>query len=60
MTELKTDNSVPEFLRTEINDASAIAGSINKGINNGLLMGVDHVEPKDINVKQVFVNGEEI
>jgi hypothetical protein len=33
-------------------DASAIAGSINKGINNGLLMGVDHVEPKDINVKQ--------
>lgn len=33
-------------------DASAIAGSINKGINNGLIMGVDHVEPKDINVKQ--------
>lgn len=33
-------------------DASAIAGSINRGINNGLLMGVDHIEPKDINVKQ--------
>lgn len=33
-------------------DASAIAGSINRGINNGLLVGVDHVEPKDINVKQ--------
>ena len=33
-------------------DASAIAGSINRGINNGLLIGVDHVEPKDINVKQ--------
>lgn len=33
-------------------DASAIAGSINKAINNGLLMGVDHVEPKDLNVKQ--------
>ena len=33
-------------------DASTIAGSINRGINNGLLMGVDHVEPKDINVKQ--------
>ena len=33
-------------------DASAIAGSINRGINNGLLMGVDHVEPKDLNVKQ--------
>ena len=33
-------------------DASAISGSINRAINNGLLMGVDHVEPKDINVKQ--------
>ena len=33
-------------------DSSAIANSINRGINNGLLMGVDHVEPKDINVKQ--------
>ncbi len=33
-------------------DASAIATSINKGINNGLLVGVDHVEPKDINVKK--------
>ena len=33
-------------------DASAISGSINRAIDNGLLMGVDHVEPKDINVKQ--------
>ena len=33
-------------------NASAIAGSINRGINNGLIVGVDHVEPKDINVKQ--------
>jgi hypothetical protein len=32
-------------------DSSAIAESINRGINNGLLMGVDHIEPKDINVK---------
>ena len=32
-------------------DSSAIANSINKGINNGYLMGVEHVEPKDINVK---------
>ena len=32
-------------------DASAIADAINRAINNGLLMGVDHVEPKDINVK---------
>lgn len=33
-------------------DATAIANSINKAINNGLLVGVDHVEPKDINVKK--------
>jgi len=33
-------------------DASSIAGSINRGINNGLLVGVDYVEPKDINVKE--------
>ena len=33
-------------------DASAISSSINRGIDNGLLMGVDHVEPKDLNVKQ--------
>ena len=45
-----------EIVQASVNkygyDASAIAGSINKGINNGLLMGVDHVEPKDINVKE--------
>ena len=44
-----------EIVQASVNkygyDASAIAGSINKGINNGLLMGVDHIEPKDINVK---------
>ncbi len=28
-----------------------IANSINRGINNGLLVGVNYVEPKDINVK---------
>ena len=33
-------------------DSSAIANSINRGIDNGLLMGVDHIEPKDLNVKQ--------
>ena len=32
-------------------DANEIAGSINKGINNGLLMGVNYVEPKDLSVK---------
>ncbi len=30
----------------------AIANSINSAIDNGLLVGVNHVEPKDINVKQ--------
>ncbi|MDO5848369.1 MAG: hypothetical protein Q4P18_02435 [Methanobrevibacter sp.] len=33
-------------------DANAIAKSINKAIDNGLIVGVDHVEPKDINVKK--------
>lgn len=32
-------------------DASSIAESINKAINSGLLVGVNYVEPKDINVK---------
>ena len=32
-------------------NASTIAGSINKGINNGLIVGVDYVEPSDLNVK---------
>jgi len=29
-----------------------IANSINRGIDNGLLVGVNYVEPRDINVKQ--------
>jgi hypothetical protein len=33
-------------------DPNAIAGSINRGINNGLIVGVNYVEPKDINVKK--------
>ena len=33
-------------------DPNSIAGSINRGINNGLLVGVNYVEPKDINVKK--------
>ncbi|WP_157078692.1 hypothetical protein [Methanobrevibacter filiformis] len=32
-------------------DANGITESINKGINNGLLSGVDYVEPKDVNVR---------
>ena len=31
---------------------SSIADSINRAINNGLIVGVNHVEPKDINVKE--------
>ncbi len=50
------DSTTREIVTASVNkygyDQAAIAGSINKGINNGLLMGVDHVEPKDINVKQ--------
>ena len=49
-------STTKEIVEASVNkfgyDASAIAGSINRGINSGLLMGVDHVEPKDINVKQ--------
>ena len=48
-------STTKEIVQASVNkygyDQSAIAGSINKGINNGLLMGVDHIEPKDINVK---------
>ncbi|RBQ22775.1 hypothetical protein ALNOE001_15370 [Candidatus Methanobinarius endosymbioticus] len=32
-------------------DVNAIADSINKGIRNGLLVGVNYVEPKNLNVK---------
>ena len=32
-------------------DADKIAGSINRGIHNGLIMGVNYVEPKDLSVK---------
>lgn len=33
-------------------DSNAIADSINKGIGNGLLVGVNYVEPKYLNVKE--------
>ena len=48
-------STTKEIVQASVNkygyDQSAIAESINKGINNGLLMGVNHIEPKDINVK---------
>ncbi|MCF0226846.1 MAG: hypothetical protein HUK28_06035 [Methanobrevibacter sp.] len=33
-------------------DATAIANSINKAISKGYIVGVDYVEPKDLNVKE--------
>ncbi|HTX61774.1 MAG TPA: hypothetical protein VMC48_05650 [Methanobacterium sp.] len=33
-------------------NANTIAAAINSGIDHGLLIGVNHVEPKDINIKQ--------
>lgn len=33
-------------------DANAIAGSLNKSINNGLLIGINYVEAKDLNIKE--------
>ncbi|WP_211263771.1 hypothetical protein [Methanobrevibacter cuticularis] len=45
-----------EVVKASVNkygyDPNAIANSINKGINNGLLAGVNYVEPKDINVRE--------
>jgi hypothetical protein len=33
-------------------NANTIAASINSAIDRGLLIGVNHVEPKDINIRQ--------
>ncbi len=33
-------------------DANSISSSINKAIDNGYLIGVNYVEPKDINIKE--------
>jgi len=45
-----------EVVKASVNkygyNASSIAGSINRGINNGLIVGVDYVEPSDLNVKE--------
>ena len=49
-------STTKEIVQASVNkygyDASAISESINKAINNGLIIGVDHIEPKDINVKE--------
>jgi len=46
-----TNEVVKASVRKYGYDSNAIAGSINKGIRNGLLVGVNYVEPKDLNVK---------
>lgn len=49
-------STTKEIVQASVNkygyDPASIASSINKAINNGLLVGVDYVEPKDINVKE--------
>lgn len=49
-------STTKEIVQASVNkygyNPATIAASINKAINNGLLMGVDYVEPKDINVKE--------
>lgn len=47
-----TANVVKSSVSKNGYDSTAIANSINKAIDNGLLVGVDYVEPKDINVKK--------
>lgn len=47
-----TDEVVTAAVRNNGYDATAIANSINRAINNGVLVGVDYVEPKDINVRE--------
>ncbi len=47
-----TQNVVKNAVAKNGYDSKVIADSINKAIDNGLLVGVDHVEPKDINVKK--------
>lgn len=49
-------STTQEIVRASVSnngyDATEIANSINRAINNGLLVGVDYVEPKDINVRE--------
>lgn len=47
-----TSNVVKSAVIKSGYDSMAISNSINKAIDNGIIVGVDHVEPKDINVKK--------
>ncbi|MGF7118725.1 hypothetical protein J2749_001738 [Methanobacterium oryzae] len=47
-----TEEIVKASVKKNGYDSTAIAKSINNGIDNGYLVGVNYVEPKDINVKQ--------
>jgi hypothetical protein len=46
-----TDSIVKSSVNKHGYDINAIVDDINKGIKSGLLVGVNYVEPKDINVK---------
>lgn len=47
-----TEEIVKASVKKNGYDSTAIAKSINSGIDNGYIVGVNYVEPKDINVKQ--------
>jgi hypothetical protein len=47
-----TDDIVKASVKKKGYSNIEIANSLNSAINDGLLVGVDRVEPKDINVKE--------
>lgn len=47
-----TSEIVKASVKKDGYNVNEIANDINRGIDNGLLVGVNYVEPKDINVKQ--------
>jgi hypothetical protein len=47
-----TEEVVKASVKKNGYNANKIAASINRAIDNGLIVGVNYVEPKDINVKQ--------
>ena len=47
-----TDEIVTDSIKKNGYNSATIAKAINSAIDNGLLVGVNYVEPKDINVKE--------
>ncbi|MGZ7118596.1 MAG: hypothetical protein ACXVH2_02720, partial [Methanobacterium sp.] len=47
-----TQDIVTSSVKKHGYNAVEIANSINKAIDDGVLVGVNHVEPRDINVKE--------